>query len=233
MQADGLFGTVVDVPASLAHDVSDMARNDGDLRALACLEPAGVAMLACENAKIRPGDSVTIFGAGPIGLYCAMICKRIFGAARVVVIEPVPARRRLAEGWCDSTFEPEPYLDQEQDAVDVVIEASGELTNVTRVFRRIRPNGRVVLLARSGMPLVLDSVDHMITQAITVSGFRGHLGGPLARVLALYRSGALPLGAVVTGVIDSLDALLVLLQAPETLAREHCKVLVRMVPDSD
>jgi threonine dehydrogenase-like Zn-dependent dehydrogenase len=232
MQADGLFGTLVDVPASLAHEVTDLARNDDDLRALACLEPAGVAMLACENAGIRPGDSVAIFGAGPIGLYCAMICKRIMGAAKVVVIETVEGRRQLAEKWCDAAFEPERYLDQETDTVDVVIEASGQLANVTKVFSRIRPNGRVVLLGRSGHPLVLDRIDHMITNAITVSGSRGHLGGSLARVLALYRSGALPLGAAVTEVLDSLDALLTVLGAPDTLVMNHCKVLARMVPDT-
>lgn len=228
MQTDGLFGTVVDVPASLAHDVSDLARGDEDLRALACLEPAGVALLACENAAVRPGDRVVVFGAGPIGLFCAMVCKRVLGAARVEVMEPLASRRRLAEPWCDGVFEPEAYFAVDRGSVDVVIEASGELANVSRIFRRIAPNGRVVLLARSGRPLVLDGIDHMITQAITVQGSRGHLGGSLGRVLALFRSGALPMGAVVTGVLGSLDDLQALLQAPETLARDHCKVLVRL-----
>jgi (R,R)-butanediol dehydrogenase/meso-butanediol dehydrogenase/diacetyl reductase len=70
----------------------------------------------------------------------------------------------------------------------------------------------------------------MITQAITISGSRGHLGGALARVLALYRSGSLPLAGVVTDVLDGLDALLAALRTPEAIVRDHCKILVRLVP---
>ncbi|NTV97074.1 MAG: alcohol dehydrogenase catalytic domain-containing protein, partial [Thiobacillus sp.] len=228
MQSDGLFGTVVDVPAVLAHDVSALIRDDADLRAAACLEPAGVALLACENARMAPGDRVAIFGAGPIGLYCAMLAKRVFGASHVSVVEPLAGRRQWAAPWCDDACDPETYFAARHDPVDVVIEGSGELGNVNRIFPAIGPNGRVVLLGRSGMPLTIDAIDHMITQAISVMGSRGHLGGPLPRVLALYRAGLLPLGAVVSGVLGSLDELLDSLARPDELAERHCKLLARI-----
>ena len=68
LEMDGVFGTVVDVPASLAHDISPYVQSNSDLRAFALLEPAAVAYVACENAKIAPSNKVLIFGAGPIGL---------------------------------------------------------------------------------------------------------------------------------------------------------------------
>lgn len=230
MQVDGLFGTVVDVPAVLAHDVSAMIGNDADLRAAACLEPAGVALLACENARVAPGESVVIFGAGPIGIYCAMLCKRVFGAAQVVMVEPLEGRRHWAREWCDAVYDVEAYFAATHRPVDVVVEGSGDLGNVGRVFRGIGPNGRVVLLGRSGMPLEIAAVDHMITQAISITGSRGHLGGPLARVIALYGAGMLPLNAVVTDVLGSLDELLGVLREADALAGSQCKVLVRMNP---
>jgi threonine dehydrogenase-like Zn-dependent dehydrogenase len=226
MQRDGLFGTVVDLPAVLAHDVSALAVDDASLRALACVEPAAVALLACERAAIRPGDQVAIFGAGPIGLYAAMLC-RVMGASRVRVVEPVARRRDLAAGWCDAALEPEAFLDS-REPVDVALEASGDLANVTRIVRRMRAGGRIVLLARSGQQLVIDAVDHLITQAVTVAGVRGHLGGPIARVLSLLGAGRLPLGAAVTGVLEGLEPLLELLRTPARVLREHCKVLVKL-----
>lgn len=228
MQQDGLFGTIVDVPASLAHDVTAYVFGEDDLRAFACLEPASTAMLACETANIKPGDCVTIFGGGPIGLYCALIAKRIMGAAKVHVVEPEPVRRAMVVEWCDAVFDVEEYLSIRQDAIDVVIEASGAMENVSRIFDRIRPNGRVVLLARSGAALILDKIDHMITQAIQISGSRGHLGGSIARVIALYQSGVLPLLAPVSKTLESMAELSDMLSDAGSLSAKHCKVLARL-----
>jgi len=112
-------------------------------------------------------------------------------------------------------------------AVDVVLECSGHLANVSRMFARVAPNGRVVLLGRSGEPLTIDNVDHLISGAISISGSRGHLG-VLPDVIELYRSGKLPLGAVVTGEVDTLEALQTTLSAPDDLPRQHCKLLARI-----
>jgi 2-desacetyl-2-hydroxyethyl bacteriochlorophyllide A dehydrogenase len=228
MEIDGLFASVVDVPASLAHDVSSIVRSEADLRAAACLEPAGVALLACENAKVSPGDSVLVFGGGPIGIFSAMLSKRVLGAVHVALVEPMEARRAVAREWCDAVYDVEEFFGADAGQFDVVIEGSGNLANVNRAFRRIGPNGRVVLLGRSGAPLEINSVDHMITNAITIAGSRGHLGGVLSRAIALYQAGLLPLAAVITGELDSLEKLLETLRNPDGLLQNHCKVVARV-----
>jgi threonine dehydrogenase-like Zn-dependent dehydrogenase len=53
MEQDGLFGTTVDVPAWLAHDVSDLAESDKGVMAAACIEPAACAHVAAAIARIR------------------------------------------------------------------------------------------------------------------------------------------------------------------------------------
>ena len=88
LEKDGLFATVADVPAMLTHEVTALAKTDAGLKAAACVEPAGVAYVACQNTRVAPGDVVVIFGAGPIGLFSAMLSKIIFGASRVYIIEP-------------------------------------------------------------------------------------------------------------------------------------------------
>jgi threonine dehydrogenase-like Zn-dependent dehydrogenase len=49
-----------------------------------------------ENAGIRPGDSVAVLGAGPVGLL-ALQSAQLFGPARVFVVDRVDYRLALAE----------------------------------------------------------------------------------------------------------------------------------------
>ena len=64
----------------------------------------------------------------------------------------------LAEPWCDATFGVEEFFATDGSAtVDVAIEASGAMSNATRVLGRMGPAGRVALLGRSGEPLVIDA----------------------------------------------------------------------------
>ncbi len=228
LEKDGLFGTVVDVPAMLAHDVTFLGEGQAALKAAACVEPAGVAYVACQNTRLSAGEVVVVFGAGPIGLFSAMLAKMVFGASRVHVVEPVPFRREFARPWCDRAWAVEEFFADPPEAVDVVLEASGAMDNLVRVFRRLAPNGRVALLARSGAPLVLDAVDHMITNAISLVGSRGHLCGAFAKILSLYENGRLPLDAIVTKVLEGPENLRRMLAAPGSLLEENCKVLVRL-----
>lgn len=54
------------------------------------------AYMAAENCEIEPGDTVAIWGAGPVGLL-AIKCVWMLGAGRVIVIDRVPERLQMAE----------------------------------------------------------------------------------------------------------------------------------------
>jgi threonine dehydrogenase-like Zn-dependent dehydrogenase len=82
-------------------------------------------------------------------------------------------------------------------------------------------------LARSGDSLMLNNVDHMITNAISVIGSRGHLGGAFPAILSLYKNGRLPLEEIVTEVVRGPEALCDLLRSPEKIIHENCKILVK------
>jgi threonine dehydrogenase-like Zn-dependent dehydrogenase len=53
------------------------------------------AYMAAENCNIHPGDTVAIWGCGPVGLL-AIRCAYLLGAERVVAIDRVPERLRMA-----------------------------------------------------------------------------------------------------------------------------------------
>lgn len=62
----------------------------------ALVEPLAVGLHAVHVARLVPGETVLVLGAGPIGLTVALWC-RYFGAHQVIVCDKVPARLALAE----------------------------------------------------------------------------------------------------------------------------------------
>ena len=62
----------------------------------ALVEPLAVALHGVNAARLVPGESVLIMGAGPIGLACALWCRH-FGARHVIVTDRVSARLEVAQ----------------------------------------------------------------------------------------------------------------------------------------
>jgi threonine dehydrogenase-like Zn-dependent dehydrogenase len=55
--------------------------------------------MAAENCNIRPGDTVAIWGCGPVGLF-AIKSAYLLGAGRVIAIDRFPERLRKAREQC-------------------------------------------------------------------------------------------------------------------------------------
>jgi threonine dehydrogenase-like Zn-dependent dehydrogenase len=51
--------------------------------------------MAAENCNIQPGDTVAVWGCGPVGLF-AVVSARLLGAERVIAIDHHPHRLELA-----------------------------------------------------------------------------------------------------------------------------------------
>lgn len=54
--------------------------------------------MAAENCNIQPGDTIAIWGCGPVGQF-AIQSAWMLGAGRVIAIDCVPERLKLAEEW--------------------------------------------------------------------------------------------------------------------------------------
>jgi threonine dehydrogenase-like Zn-dependent dehydrogenase len=52
--------------------------------------------MAAENCGIQPGDTIAVWGCGPVGQF-AIRSAYLLGAERVIAIDNVPARLRMAE----------------------------------------------------------------------------------------------------------------------------------------
>ena len=143
-------GRLFRVPAGLPLDVAALA------------EPLAVGMQAVERAEVGPGESVAVFGCGPIGLFAiATLLDR--GIARVVAIDPNPRRRQLAlalgaqaaldPAHCDVWEElsrlhgTSPFMFGPTPATNAFIEASGASKVITDVIDHARVGARLSVVA--------------------------------------------------------------------------------------
>ena len=116
----------------------------------ALAEPLAVALHSLRLASIRPGETVAVIGAGPIGLL-TIAALRAARAARIWAVEPLAHRRELARGiGADAAIEPEEAVEEilngtGQRGVDCAIDcAAGEHTTGQAVHLT-RNAGRVAL----------------------------------------------------------------------------------------
>jgi 2-desacetyl-2-hydroxyethyl bacteriochlorophyllide A dehydrogenase len=120
----------------------------------AILEPLTVAVHAVDQAEIKPGHTVAILGAGPIGILILEVAMKA-GAARVLVSEPVEGRRELARKL-GATVVVDPVKDDllkaaiilaEGRGFDRVFDASGKTAVARQAFDLAGRGGVVVLVA--------------------------------------------------------------------------------------
>ena len=121
----------------------------------AMLEPLGVGIHALRLARVRPGDSVGVFGCGPIGLLLIQLA-RVSGATTVVATDRLPHRveaaRRLGAvaALVEDGSERHVLLDATAGrGVDAAIEIAGEDDAIDTAITLTRPAGTVVV---AGIP---------------------------------------------------------------------------------
>jgi threonine dehydrogenase-like Zn-dependent dehydrogenase len=195
---DAASGTrLYPVPGALPLDVA------------ALTEPLNVGLHAVEQSEAAPGETVAVFGCGPIGL-AAVASLRDRGIARVVGVDLSARRRDLA-----ITLGAEAVLDPATDdvwrelarlhgtsrsmfgaspATDVYIEASGAARVIDSFVGRARPDARMTVVALHYEP-VPTSFMLVMAKQLTV---RGSIEYPARFESGLELLGRRDLSALVT-----------------------------------
>jgi NADPH:quinone reductase-like Zn-dependent oxidoreductase len=122
----------------------------------AMVEPFAVGMHAAARARIAPGDTAVVIGAGTIGIMVALAALA-GGCARVFVSDLSAEKLRVAGGFAgvvpvDATREDLGEVVMEATdgwGADVVFEASGSPAPGTGCCASVRPGGALVLV---GLP---------------------------------------------------------------------------------
>ncbi|MBD9698588.1 alcohol dehydrogenase catalytic domain-containing protein [Flavimobilis sp. GY10621] len=209
----GLYG--IDTPGGMAEYVAlpphtlHAVPGGVDARLAALVEPLAVAVHAVALSGMEQGDTVAVFGAGPIGVLTALVA-RAEGAGRVVITEPSPWRRSVAESFGldvvpeGSTMTATLHALTGGEGADTTFDSAAhpsvaaELTDATRVL------GRIVIVGVYKEPTALNLRDVCFKEQSMV-GVRVYTTADVTRAIELLASGVLGLEKFPTVAYDLAD----------------------------
>ncbi len=151
--ANGAFCEYMTVHAAFCFPIPDTM----SLQEAAMIEPAAVAVHAVELAQLAPGETVAVFGLGPIGLLTAQVAK--FSGARTLygadLLEyRLEAGRRFGVDAAFSARTQDPVAEilaaTNGRGVDVAIDCTNASEGLGLAVQATRPAGRCVLVGISG-----------------------------------------------------------------------------------
>jgi D-xylulose reductase len=178
----------------------------------AMVEPFAVGMQAATKARIVPGDTAVVIGAGPIGTMVALAalaggCSRVIIAdlaqpkldiaARYPGILPVNIReknlvdevRRVTEGW----------------GADVVFECSGSPRAWDSLMELPRPGGAIVVVGLPVEPIAFDVATASTREIRIETVFR--YAHQYDRAIALFASGRVDLKPLISATFPFEDSI--------------------------
>ena len=131
--------------------------------------------IGVQSGRVKPGDTVAVIGAGPVGL-AVIATAGLYGAAQVVAIDLDENRLQMAKqvgathcvnsgasDWADQVL-----ALTDGYGVDVAVEAVGVPETFSMCTRLVRPGGTVANVGVHGKPVQLELQDLWI-QNINIS----------------------------------------------------------------
>ncbi|WP_308492723.1 2,3-butanediol dehydrogenase [Microbacterium terrisoli] len=176
----------------------------------ALVEPAAVAAYGVDTGHVKPGDTVLITGAGPIGALAALYASSL--GAQVFVSEVNPNRQRLvrsfgvAEVLDPTEIDVAAFLKDLHGGigVDAAIECSGNERALQTALASVRSAGRVV---QTGLHTKPAAIDPMVLSEhdITLAGTWCYPVTDFPRIVNLIAAGRYPAEKVVSAQIPIED----------------------------
>lgn len=179
---------------------------------VASLVGCGVATgagAAFNTAPVEHGSSVAVIGLGGVGL-AALMASVVRGAATVIAIDPVAARREVAESFgathvidpSDGDVGKQVRAVTGRRGADTVFEAVGRSATIDAAIKATRRGGTtcVVGAAMRGDDLSLSAYDLFMNAKTLVGCQYGSVvpGRDFPMLLDLWRSGRMPLDRLVS-----------------------------------
>jgi len=180
----------------------------------AMVEPFAVGMQAATRARITPGDTAVVLGAGPIGTMVA-VAALAGGCARAIVADLAQPKLDIAAKYQGVV----PVNIREQDLVtevkrltdswgaDVVFECSGSPRAWQSIADLLRPGGCIVVVGLPVEPVDFDVAALSVKELRIESVFR--YAHQYDRAIALMASGRVDLKPLISetfGFADSIKA---------------------------
>jgi len=170
----GFFREFVNLPAHNLLPIPPQV----SLEAATLIEPLAVALHSLKFAEPQIGDTVAVFGAGPIGLLTIASLK-VAGVSRIFAVEPVPHRREMARALgAHDVFDPAADPVREllaatgRRGVDCAIDCAAKEDTTNQAIRTARNGGRVLLTGIHSAAFVPFDVSYMRRKELAIFNVR-------------------------------------------------------------
>ena len=171
----GAYQELIAYPATWCHRIpQSLSFDDG-----AMIEPLAIAVFAIDEAPVRSGDTVAVFGCGPVGLLIMQVA-RAAGAGKILVSEPIKERRQFAMNLgADAAFDPQDdnvvasILEAtDGEGVDLSVEAAGAPDTYAQAIDVARRDGTALLVGIPEEDAVTIPIHTARRRAITIVNLR-------------------------------------------------------------
>jgi threonine dehydrogenase-like Zn-dependent dehydrogenase len=182
---------------------------------------------AAEMAGIQPGDTVVVFGAGPVGIMAARCCW-LFGAGRVIIIDHVEYRLEFAKNYANceaynfrSIGDPVVFLKKATDwmGADACIDAvgaeaagnamqtitgrklllqAGSATALHWAINSVKKGGIISIVGVYGPTDNLVPIGNVVNKGITIRANQASVKRLLPRLIEHIQNGILDPKALIT-----------------------------------
>jgi propanol-preferring alcohol dehydrogenase len=159
---------------------------------------------ALNKARMKPGESVAIFGAGGLGISAIQLAKAL-GAREVFAVDIQPNKLDLAESLgavpIDARAGDPVKLIRDHTGgrgVDVALELIGLPLTMQQSVRSLAKQGRAALVGITERNFEVSSYHDLINREAEIIGVSDHLAAEIPLLLEFARTGKLNLSSVVT-----------------------------------
>lgn len=148
---DGTLARYYTLPQDYCYKLPEsMSLEEGAL-----IEPTAVGVHIVRQAGVKPGDSVVVFGAGPVGLLCCAVAKA-YGATKIITVDINQERVDFALKYAATHSFISERVSAEENAkrlvkeaelgpgADVIIDASGAEPCIQTAIHALRNGGTYI-----------------------------------------------------------------------------------------
>ena len=195
---DGALASHVKAPAGAVYPLSEKPPRE----IAALIEPLACVVNGTNRAAARPGESVVVFGAGPIGCLFTAVLKAA-GATPIVVVEPNATRAAVARAvGADVTVTPDELAVRRAELLpegaDIVVDAVGSL--LPACIETAGMGGRIILFGMNSNARPPVHQVEITEKGLTIHGtYITNFTFPAA--IRLIESGVLDLAPIVSEVL--------------------------------
>jgi len=160
---------------------------------------SATSLHALNKARLRPGETVAIFGVGGLGVSAVQLAK-YFGAAEVFAVDINPKKLELAQhfGAIPVSASAGNPVEQIQEltrgrGVDVALELVGLPVTMRQAVQSLAILGRAALVGLTQETLEIAPYAELLNKETEIIGVSDHLASEIPALLDLARTGKLDL----------------------------------------